>query len=280
MGAHDRLVTAYFCANPTYGDEQFHDRFRMSRRLFTRIVRKVTDHSPYFQQTPSYAGVLGISPLIKVTSSIRQLAYGVNPDMLDEYVQMGASTVRECLYKFCEVIMELYGPEYLRKPTVTDIDRLYEHHHRVHGFPGLIGNIDCTDWPWENCPHALKAQFCRGDHGKTPFILLEAIASQDLWIFHAFFGVPGMNNDVNVLRASPLFNDLKMGRAPDVEFFVNIVPYKRGYYLADGIYPKYSVIVKSIKNPGTHDDKCQLYKRMHEAARKNVERAFGVPKRK
>lgn len=95
-----------------------------------------------------------------------------------------------------------------------------------------------------------------------------------------FFGVAGMNNDVNVLRASPLFNDLKMGRAPDVEFVANSVPYKRGYYLADGIYPEYSVIVKSIRNPGTHDEKRQLYKRMHEAARKDVERAFGVLKRK
>lgn len=89
-----------------------------------------------------------------------------------------------------------------------------------------------------------------------------------------------MNNDVNVLRASPLFNDLKTGRAPDVEFVANGVPYKCGYYLADGIYPEWSVIVKSIKNPGTNDNKRILYKTMHEAARKDVERAFGVLKKK
>ena len=169
LGAHNRLVTAYFCDHPIYGDEQFHDRFWMSRRLFTRIVREITGHSSYFQQTSSCAGVLGISPLMKCTSSIRQLAYGVNADALEEYVQMGVSTISECLQKFCEAIMELYGTKYFWKPTVTDINRLYEHHYQSHGFPGIIGSIDCTDWPWENCPHALKAQFCRGDHGKTPF---------------------------------------------------------------------------------------------------------------
>ncbi|GJT62822.1 ALP1-like protein [Tanacetum coccineum] len=59
-----------------------------------------------------------------------------------------------------------------------------------------------------------KLLFERGDHGPDPFILLKAIASNDLWTWHAFFGVSGMNNDVNVLRQSTLFNDLKSGKAP------------------------------------------------------------------
>ncbi|GKG12342.1 zf-CCHC domain-containing protein, partial [Tanacetum coccineum] len=30
------------------------------------------------------------------------------------------------------------GPEYLRKPTVTDIEKLYRHHEEKHGFPGVV----------------------------------------------------------------------------------------------------------------------------------------------
>ncbi|GKB54628.1 ALP1-like protein [Tanacetum coccineum] len=48
---------------------------------------------------------------------------------------------------------------------------------------------DLGDWSWENCPVAFRAQFSRGDYGPDPFILLEAIPSNDLWIWHAFFGV-------------------------------------------------------------------------------------------
>nr|GEU37569.1 hypothetical protein [Tanacetum cinerariifolium] len=77
------------------------------------------------------------------------MAYGAVPDTLDEYMQMGATTARKSLQLFCKAIMELYG------------------------------------WPWENCPTAFKAQLCRDDHGPDPFILLEAIASNDLWIWHA-----------------------------------------------------------------------------------------------
>ncbi|GJW81838.1 ALP1-like protein [Tanacetum coccineum] len=126
-GAHDRLVMAYFSEHPQYDEATFRDHFRMSRRLFTKIVHEA------------------------------------------------------------------------------------------------------------NCLVAYIAQFSKGDNGPNPFILLEAIASNDLWILHAFFGVSGMNNDVNVLRQYPIFNDLKSGRAPDTK---------------------------------------------HEAARKDVERAFGVLKLK
>ncbi|GJU40958.1 ALP1-like protein [Tanacetum coccineum] len=209
----------------------------------------------YFSEHPQYDEATfrqrGISSLMKWSSAIRQMAYGAVPNSLDEYLQMGATTARDSLRIFCK-----------------------------HGFPGMLGSIDCTHWLWANCPVAFRAQFSWGDHEPDPFILLEAIASNDLWIWHAFFGVSGMNNDVKVLRQSPIFNDLKSGRAPDVPFVANNVLYKRGYYLTDGIYPQWSVLIKSIKNPGTHDHKRILYKTKHEATRKDVERAFGVLKQK
>ncbi|GJW10119.1 ALP1-like protein [Tanacetum coccineum] len=86
---------------------------------------------------------------------------------------------------------------------------------------------------------------------------------------NAFFGVYGMNNDVNVLRQSAICNDLKAGKAPDVLFVANDVAYKRGYYLTDRIHPKWSVLIKSISNP-RNDHKRIMYKTVHEAARKDL----------
>ncbi|KAD0670020.1 hypothetical protein E3N88_43895 [Mikania micrantha] len=59
-----------------------------------------------------------------------------------------------------------------------------------------------------------RGQFQRGDHPRPTF-MLEAVASQDLWIWHAFFGASGSNNDINVLDQSPIYNDLIEGKAPD-----------------------------------------------------------------
>ncbi|GJX51656.1 ALP1-like protein isoform X1 [Tanacetum coccineum] len=138
---------------------------------------------------------------------------------------------------FCNGVMELYGEEFLRKPTQTDIKKLYAFHEEKHGFPGMLGNIDCTKWSWAQCPTAYCAQISRGDSGLEPFILLEVVASQDLWIWHAFYSVAGSNNDINILRQSPVLNDLKVGKAPEVPFVANGVNYKWGYYLTGGIYP-------------------------------------------
>ncbi|GKC08339.1 ALP1-like protein [Tanacetum coccineum] len=165
--------------------------------------------------------------------------------------------------KVCQAAYEASKPKVHRTPV--ERDHYGAHDHLVMAYFSEHPQYD------EATFLAFKAQFCRGYHGSDPFILLEAIASNDLWIWHAFFGVSGMNNDVNVLRQSPLFNDLKSGRAPDVPFVANNVPYKRGYYLTDEIYPQWSVLIKSIKNPGTNDHKRILYKTKHEAAKKDVE---------
>ncbi|GKB29925.1 ALP1-like protein [Tanacetum coccineum] len=104
--------------------------------------------------------------------------------------------------------------------------------------------------------------------------MLEAVASHDLWIWHALFGVAGANNDINVLDNSPLFDDLLDDKALVATSVVNGVGFKKGYYLADGIYPQWVTFVKSFTV--ANDPKHCYFKKRQESARKDVERAFGV----
>ncbi|GJT45751.1 CCR4-NOT transcription complex subunit 1 isoform X1 [Tanacetum coccineum] len=50
--------------------------------------------------------------------------------------------------------------------------------------------------------------------------------------------------------------------------------YRKGYYLADGIYPAWSTFVKTFSV--ARDEKTLKFKRVQEAARKDIERAFGI----
>nr|XP_043616870.1 uncharacterized protein LOC122588749 [Erigeron canadensis] len=69
-----------------------------------------------------------------------------------------------------------------------------------------------------------------------------------------------------------------MGTAPYVPLSVNGRTYRRGYYLVDGIYLTWSTFVKAYKYPT--DEKEKMFKTAQEAARKDIERAFGVLKGK
>ncbi|XP_048496448.2 uncharacterized protein LOC125495697 [Beta vulgaris subsp. vulgaris] len=177
----------------------------------------------FFQQLPDATGKLGASSHQKCTAALRCLAYGSASDAVDEYIKIAESTAKECLVHFVQGIRKVFTNEYLRRPTVTDLQRLLRDGER-RGFPGMMGSIDCMHWQWKNCPRAWKG--------------------------------------------------LYQGRAPEVTFNVNGNTYNRGYYLTDGIYPKWAVFMPAIRLPLSPVD--ELFTKRQESVRKDVERAFGV----
>uniref|UniRef100_A0A0D3B0J8 Myb-like domain-containing protein n=1 Tax=Brassica oleracea var. oleracea TaxID=109376 RepID=A0A0D3B0J8_BRAOL len=193
--------------------------------LFMRIVYGLSQNVPFFQQRRDATRRLGLSPLQKCTAAIRMLVYGSAADAVDEYLRLGESTALSCLHHFTDGIIQLFGDEYLRRPTAEDLQRLLDI-GETRGFPGMVGSIDCT------------------------------------------------LNDINVLDRSPVFDDIIEGRTPRLEYVINEHEYKFAYYLTDGIYPKWSTFIQSITLP--QGPKANLFAKIQEAARKDVERAFGV----
>ncbi|XP_062014057.1 uncharacterized protein LOC133730492 [Rosa rugosa] len=64
------------------------------------------------------------------------------------------------------------------------------------------------------------------------------------------------------------------GKSPPVNYKILEKDYDIGYYLADGIYPKWSTLVQTIHDP--QGPKKVLFGKKQESCRKDVERAFGV----
>nr|XP_043619582.1 uncharacterized protein LOC122591376 [Erigeron canadensis] len=237
---HERLMNMYFVDEPMFEDDVFRQRYRMSRRLFLKIVEDITTAFPWFRSSANAACIRGFSAIQKCMFALRQLAYGNLADNYDEGLSFSTRTTRECLDNFCIAIKYLYGEEYLRSPTSHDVACLYEAHESRHHFPGMIGSIDCNHWSWRNCPHSLRGQYHWGDHDR-PTIILEFI--------------PEVN-----------------GKSPEYGFTVNGHRYDRGYYLGDGIYPLWSCFLKAYAYPVARKEK--VLKKLQESARKDVERAF------
>jgi hypothetical protein len=111
----------------------------------------------------------------------------------------------------------------------------------------MLGSIDCMHWVWRNCPVAWNGQFT--DQGKHPTIILEVVATHDLWIWQAYFGMPSSCNDINVLQRSPVFSPYLRNYDAIVGFNVNENSYDMGYFLADSIYLEWPAFVKTVRNP-------------------------------
>ncbi|KAI5337786.1 hypothetical protein L3X38_017057 [Prunus dulcis] len=60
---------------------------------------------------------------------------------------------------------------------------------------------------WKNCPTAWQGEY--GNRKGQESIILEAVASFDCWVWHAFFRVAGSQNDLNVLGQSPVFHEVE-----------------------------------------------------------------------
>ena len=102
-------------------------------------------------QRRNAANTVGLSGEQKMTAALRMLAYGMSADSLNEYVRIGETTTIECVKRFCEGVVQIFGPEYLRSPNAADISRLLRKANQ-RGFPGMLGSLDCMHWVWKNCP--------------------------------------------------------------------------------------------------------------------------------
>nr|GEZ85314.1 hypothetical protein [Tanacetum cinerariifolium] len=117
-----------------------------------------------------------LSFLVSLPQPKRQKRTGINRDHYGAHERLVATYFSDnpkfSALRFEEMsIMEIFEPEFLRKPTICDVEKLYACHEEKHRLSGMLESLDCIDWAWFGCPVAHKAQYCRHDHGPDPFIV-------------------------------------------------------------------------------------------------------------
>jgi hypothetical protein len=215
---HKRMIKDYFSDTSVWGPVHFCRRFRMRRSLFLIIMERVCACDDYFVQKRDACGLLGLSPHQKITSVLHFLALGICSDATNEYCRISESTMMETMKRFCAMIRVEFGPYYLRQPTQVDLEKQLAI-NAEYGFPSMFASIDCMHYEWKNCLVAWQGDF--GNRSGKKSIILEAIADQGLHIWHAFFGLPGSNNDINVMDRSPFVQNMLSGVGRSMTFTVN-----------------------------------------------------------
>lgn len=87
----------------------------------------------------------------------------------------------------------------------------------------------------------------------------DEVAGSNLYCWHVFWGRPGTNNDLSFVEFSPLVQGILTGKLQmKLSEGYTIDGRNRDwhlYYLTDGIYPEYSIFVKSHQAPVTAKEK-------------------------
>lgn len=278
--ARQSVISDWVGAVPIFDDKQFDRMFRITKTIYERIrnaaLSPASGADSFFHERVDCTGRRAISTDCKILMGLKVMAYGVAANAFRDYFQMGESTALLCCLQLARVIYasdELRGC-YLRNMTATDAKRASDLHYRKHGIKGMIGSLDCMHVFWKNCPMALQGQYS-GKEG-SPTIVLEAMCDYNLWFWHASFGYAGTLNDINIWDNSPLLKMMVDGTMSmmDFEFEIGGKIFSKLWILVDGIYPELARFVKTISVPIGRNFK--RFVQWQEAARKDVERAFGV----
>ena len=274
-GAYAMLMKHYFSGEQSvYNEVQFERRFGMPRGIVMRLWDACDGIDPFVQKSDRVYKRLGIRPFVRFVGALRMIKYGDCADRLDEHLQMSETVCNEAIKAFCRVVVSEFRGEYLnRSPTPAEKQRSIEL-MKMRGFPGCFGSWDCKHFLWRNCPTRLAGQYKGKEGGNT--IIMEAICDPHLYIWYFNFGNPGSMNDINVLDRSSIIAGI-MDQTFDTkvnQYTINGRQRDYLYFLADGIYPSWSIFAKKFPYPS--DAAEGKYASRHEHVRKDIERAFGV----
>jgi Plant transposon protein len=269
----DRDYIGRLGTSPVFSNSEFERRYRMPRCVYKEVRARVLETDNYFHDKSDALGRPGVSTDVKITAALRQLSLGVGSDGVVEYCRVSESTASESLKRFCAAVPTALGHVYLRNPTAQELERI-EAECAALGFPGCIGCVDCESWEWDNCPIAWQGNH-RGK-GKKAECRMDVVGDDYLYIWHLMFGTPGSKNDINIMNASPLFNDIRAGKWPPCRPQMEVLgfPLSWFYYLAVGMCPRFRISVLTRRQPRSLMAK--LFAKHHEGARKSLERVFGV----
>ncbi|XP_040258827.1 uncharacterized protein [Aegilops tauschii subsp. strangulata] len=123
-------------------DGHFRRHFRMCKTILDRLYHDGRSYDDYFILNMDAMGTIVFSGYHKCTTALWVLAYGTAADSWDEYLRMSERTCGDAMVRFATVMVEVFGPQYLRESTVADTERLLPI-SGARGWTGMLGSLDC-----------------------------------------------------------------------------------------------------------------------------------------
>jgi hypothetical protein len=89
-------------------------------------MHKLSETSLYFSERYDTTSHAGLTTLQKCIAALRQLAYDMTTDTIDEYLKLEKSTALECIEYYYSGIIECFEDDFLHRPTITNTQCLLD----------------------------------------------------------------------------------------------------------------------------------------------------------
>ena len=239
-------------------EEQFLERYRMSKAVVSKIVDEIQDRLEY----PTNRN-RPLSPMLQVLIALRFYATGSFHLMVGDNAGISKTTVSRIVCKVSEAIASLRG-RYITFPSLEERPRIIQEFYEMYHFPGVLGAIDCTHVRIGS-PGGNRAEIYRNRKGYFS-INVQVISDANLQIRNIVARWPGSAHDSTIFSNSHIRAGFEMGRINE------------GILLGDSGYPLRKYLLTPYLQPQTRAE--HNYNAAHIRTRNCVERMFGVWKRR
>ncbi|KAK3928636.1 Protein ANTAGONIST OF LIKE HETEROCHROMATIN PROTEIN 1 [Frankliniella fusca] len=248
----------------TFGDYSFKLHFRMSRRVFERLVQTVGDHLVekgrlIRERRPLQDIVLMVVWILATPDTFRSVAlrFGINPGTLYYF------------YKYIIEALRELAPQFISWPGPEERERIKNVFQRATGFPGAVGCIDGTH-VYITRPVRNPVSYRNRHH--TYSLNVQTVVDNNLLVRDLYVGEAGSMMDKRVFRRSPLCSDLVRG--------VNDRLSHDEHLVGDGGYTLTDFMLIPFANNGHLTQEQLNFNRSLSQCRVRVENAYGRAKGK
>ena len=240
-----------------YDDEEFFQRFRLSKRTVAHVVTLIED-----QIRPDSDQNAAISPTLQVLMALRYLATGTFHRVMGDLVGVERTTSGKKIRNVIAALASLRRRFVKMPETAAEISATKRQFYEIAGFPGVIGAIDCTHVPIV-CPASTDAELYRNRKGFMS-INVQAICDARYRVTNVVARWPGSTHDARIWDNSMVAARAEAGQLD-------------GILVGDGGYRCTEYMMTPLAHPESPAER--RYQKAQVRTRNPIERTFGMLKK-
>lgn len=272
------------CRDPMHLDgKEYRNNYRMPWSEAEKIIH-IFKKEGWLEVNPMTATGKKSCPIeIKILGTLYWLGEGCSFRTIRNVAGriLSAQTLRTFALNFCRIIATELAPLHIRMPATVEELGIINEAYKRRGFPGACGSMDGVQMFWDACPYRLRVTFTGKE--KRPTVGFNVTVDHNCKFLYVGELFAGRFNDKTKVRYDKYVRKLRTGEFKDVTFnYVDqtgAVQQETGpYVICDNGYHSWTQTLAPCKT--TAVPHLAMWSKKIESTRKDVERAFGMSKKR